>query len=331
MRGLEFCNRKGRRAQMDIENCKFVADSVTKFHQTIYISGWFYSQGDALESVSLLGARLRAQVSRVGFDHFGVYESLGPGLGFELQVLFEGAFSWKSEFVLRTKSGREIVTDLEALTADRISRYQSPKLGEEFFLALRNSHNSKMLDIGGRDRSGFDLSQELNAASCVVFDIVDGQNVDVVGDAHELSSYFPADEFDFVVANSVFEHLLMPWKVVLEMNKVMKAGAKALISTHQTIGEHDSPWDYWRFSQFSWDALFNERTGFRIVDRKADFESYILPFVLRRGKEDSENSVGFEHSVVVVEKTSQCDLSWPVSARDQIGRASCRERVYTSV
>ena len=47
-------------------------------------------------------------------------------------------------------------------------------------------------------------------AGYVGFDIARGPNVDVVGDAHELSRHFPADHFDAVFALSVFEHLAMP-------------------------------------------------------------------------------------------------------------------------
>ena len=76
-------------------------------------------------------------------------------------------------------------------------------------------------------------------------DIVAASNVHVVGDAHRLGSMFPKDEFDAVYAAYVFEHLLMPWKVVLELKQ---------------------PWDFWRFSNSAWQALFNADTGFRIVD-----------------------------------------------------------------
>ena len=87
----------------------------------------------------------------------------------------------------------------------------------------------------------------------------------VVADAHQLSSVLPASYFDAVTSTAVFEHLVMPWKVAIEMNRVMKVGAWAFIYTHQTIGMHDLPWDYFRFSDNAWKGIFNRHTGFEII------------------------------------------------------------------
>jgi hypothetical protein len=53
-------------------------------------------------------------------------------------------------------------------------------------------------------------------------DIKVGENVDIVGDAHRLTSLFKAGQFDFAYSISVFEHLLWPWKVALELNTDFK-------------------------------------------------------------------------------------------------------------
>jgi SAM-dependent methyltransferase len=151
-----------------------------------------------------------------------------------------------------------------------------------------------------------------------VLDIVPGDNVTIVGDAHELTSHFPPDAFDGIYSVSVFEHLLMPWKVVLEMNRVLRVGGKCLIHTHQTLGMHDLPWDFWRYSDSSWDALFNHRTGFRVVERAMDSEQYVIPFFLRPEKIIAEKSAGFEGSCVVVEKIGPTCLEWDVSLRDAV-------------
>lgn len=46
-------------------------------------------------------------------------------------------------------------------------------------------------------------------ARYVGFDYYAGSNVDVVGDAHRLSSYF-SEQFDVVYSSAVFKHLAMP-------------------------------------------------------------------------------------------------------------------------
>ena len=64
------------------------------------------------------------------------------------------------------------------------------------------------------------LGRHSPAASYVGFDFYPGENVDVVGDAHKLSSYFGHDEkFDLIFSSAVFEHLHMPWIVAQEIQK----------------------------------------------------------------------------------------------------------------
>ncbi|WP_373690468.1 methyltransferase domain-containing protein [Sphingobium sp. DEHP117] len=72
------------------------------------------------------------------------------------------------------------------------------------------------------------------------------------GQSLKCYQFFEASSFDAVYSVSVFEHLLMPWKVALEMNRVLRMGGIAYIHTHQTLGLHDMPWDFWRFSDTSW-------------------------------------------------------------------------------
>jgi 2-polyprenyl-3-methyl-5-hydroxy-6-metoxy-1,4-benzoquinol methylase len=85
----------------------------------------------------------------------------------------------------------------------------------------------------------------------------DCENVDVVGDAHTMSKQLPNGHFNVTMSFSVFEHLAMPWKVVLEMNEVMAPNGVASFG-HTKAG--------WRFSLSAWAALFNPATGFRIID-----------------------------------------------------------------
>lgn len=123
-----------------------------------------------------------------------------------------------------------------------------------------------MLEIGSRNVTGtmhrglFEKCEEY-----VGFDIVAGEGVDTVGDVHQLSKSFSADRFDFIFAVSVFEHLLFPWKAVLEINKITKPEGHVFISTHPVWPEHEMPWDFWRFPHNGFHALFNKHTGFEIV------------------------------------------------------------------
>jgi len=135
---------------------------------------------------------------------------------------------------------------------------------------------SRVLEIGGRARSGT-VASPIPGAHTVVFDIKAGPNVDVVGDAHRLSAHFEPHSFDAAFAIAVFEHLAMPWKVVLEVNRVLKPGGLLLIVTHPTFPPHDRPWDFWRYSRDAFRVLLNQRTGFELVECEEGMPCRVIP------------------------------------------------------
>lgn len=193
------------------------------------------------------------------------------------------------------------------------------RLFPEFAERIRAIPQGRMLEIGSRARSGV-IRRGLAppAWGYVGMDIVPGPNVDVVGDAHELSRLLPPSSFDAAMSLSVFEHLMMPWKVVIELNRVLKTGALVFIQTHQTFPLHDEPWDFWRISSDAWPALFNARTGFRIIDSGM---AEPLMFVAKRWHPgvNLHESRGCAVSSVIAEKTGETGLAWDVDLRDVLG------------
>ena len=294
-----------------------MTDSVTKFHNLLRVYGWFHHVSDTLSSVRLVDRDLISEKVRVGMRHEGVL-SLGDNKGFEIQALRTVDDIGEAVSVeFKTKQGRKLVVPLHDLCRDRISVYPSPKMARKFIDHI-NGHNYSVLDIGGRARSKVDRRKDFSVSDYVVLDVLPGDNVDVVGDAHILGNFFPPERFDSFYSVSVLEHLLMPWAVVPQINKVLKPGGIGLISTHQTLGMHDLPWDFWRFSDTAWDALFNKETGFEIVDRCLDSEQFILPFIYRPSKRNAELSAGFEGSSVWVRKIGPCKLRWDVAPGDLV-------------
>ena len=296
---------------MVIDGCQFMVDSVTKFFNGLRVFGWFHHPQERLDRVALTGDRFLAAFTEVGLPHGGVEAVVGRGRGFAVQVLRSHAgFAAETAIVFTTDRGRTVRADLADLIAERMALYPTPLMARRFFASVNAVPGARTLDIGGRARSRVDRSAEFTSGDCVVLDVLPGDNVDVVGDAHALSQYFAPESFDAVLSVSVFEHIMMPWAVVPQMNAVMKPGALALIATHQTLGMHDMPWDFWRFSDTAWDALFNRHTGFEIVERALDGEQFILPFLYRSGKHDAEKAAGFESSAVLVRKTGPCAMAW---------------------
>jgi len=302
---------------MLINDFLLMTNSVTKFHNLLRIYGWFHHASDKLSSVHLMDADLISEKVRVGFRHEGVL-SLGDDKGFEIQAL-RGVDDIEESVCVefKTLSGSTLIVPVHDLCRDRISVYPSHKLARNFIDQI-NQSNASVLDIGGRARSKVDRRKHFTVSDYVVLDILPGENVDVVGDAHALGDLFPPERFDAFYSVSVFEHLLMPWAVVPQINRVLKPGGIGLIHTHQTLGMHDLPWDFWRFSDTAWDALFNSETGFEIVDRCLDSEQFILPFIYRPSKRYAELSAGFEGSSVWVKKIGPCKLRWDVVPSDLV-------------
>jgi hypothetical protein len=86
-----------------------------------------------------------------------------------------------------------------------------------------NKEGMRVLEIGSRNVTGANVRSKFSNATYVGFDFYDGENVDIVGDAHNLSSYFRGqDRFDLIFSSATFEHFHMPWIVAEEIAKLLK-------------------------------------------------------------------------------------------------------------
>jgi len=290
----------------------FMIDSASVFFNHVRIAGWFHAPSDRLIGVAVTGAATRANIVSVGLPHPGVAAAYGPGKGFKVELLLDdGQDPSALQISFETASGKQVQASIADLRAEREAGYAGRALFHKFIDMVNHGDGLKILDIGGRARSGLDRSKLFHRAQCTVLDILPGDNVDVVGDAHALSELFPPASFDAMFSSSVFEHILMPWIVAAEMSKVLKPGGIAMVATHQTIGMHDQPWDFWRFSDTAWDALFNRLTGFEIIDRALENPQYIIPHFANpaRGR-GLENAVGFIGSSVLARKIGEPAVNW---------------------
>lgn len=304
---------------MQIDDYQFATNAITKFHSALLVEGWFFHPSDKLSRVTLRESDQRPhQISAVAIPSA---IDLGSDLGFRLQALRSQSNSPLDavlEFI--TVARRRLSCPLRDLAMDRGAGRPTADLTSEFRRLVRElAPRPLVLDVGGRPRSGKEYRDEFPEADVKTVDIVADAGVDVVADAHELSTHFGRCSVDAIFSVSTFEHLIMPWKVAVEMNKVLKLGGIAFVHTHQTLGLHDIPWDFFRFSDASWDGLFNRRTGFEILDRQMDREHFVLPFIFHPEKLDAERSNGFEGSAVLVRKVSETELEWPVRIAEIVG------------
>lgn len=300
------------------QDIQIMVDVCAKFFRYVRIEGWCANNFKRNDDSEELQSIQLSDSSIICNYEFGLPSpSIGVGLKkkFIIDLLLPDEVFPDISIMFNFKCGVEILKNLNDLCVERIMRYDSLKAMPKFKELIGRKGN--LLDIGGRDRSKLDRSREFEN-DVIVFDVLEGKNVDVVGDAHELTKFFPTNSFDSAMSICVFEHLAMPWKVVLEMNKIMKTGGFCLIYTHQTIGLHDSPWDFYRFSEDTWPTLFNKKTGFEIIELGSDFEQFVIPFIYHKGKKNAEKSAGREASWVIARKISEHDvnLNWDVSLSD---------------
>ena len=139
---------------------------------------------------------------------------------------------------------------------------------KSYLYNLGNVEGMRVLEIGSREVTGksFDRSR-FDKAIYTGFDYYAGENVDVVGDVHKLSSYFEEDEkFDLIYTSACFEHFAMPWIVAEEISKLLKVDGYIFVETHFSFSSHERPWHFFQFSDMALKVLFNKKLGFECLE-----------------------------------------------------------------
>jgi SAM-dependent methyltransferase len=149
-----------------------------------------------------------------------------------------------------------------------VSKMVSHQKWQKHLYLIGNKPGNRVLEIGSREVTGTSIARkEFSNATYVGFDYYPGDNVDVVGDAHKLSSYFKDEEpFDIVYSSACFEHFAMPWVVAVEIAKVLKVGGIVFVETHFSFSSHERPWHFFQFSDMALKVLFSESLGFECLE-----------------------------------------------------------------
>ena len=182
--------------------------------------------------------------------------------------------------------------------------------------------NAEILELGSRRVNKKDKWNEyFERANYTGFDYYPGENVNVVGDAHNLSQYFDK-KFDLIFSSAVFEHLAMPWKVALEIIKLLKPGGYVFIETHYSFGSHERPWHFFQYSEEALNILFPEKFGMRCIKKSCsnlisgyfseESSSYL------RGKAVGGLYCHSEFMAQKIEDVSAKELSWDFISLDDV-------------
>lgn len=135
----------------------------------------------------------------------------------------------------------------------------------QYLSKLCDKEGMDVLEVGSRRVTG-SVRQYFKKADYTGFDYYPGENVDIVGDAHQLSKYFEK-KYDLIYSSAVFEHLAMPWVVALEMIKLLKPNGYIFVETHYSYSSHERPWHFFQFSENALSVLFPEKFGIKCIKK----------------------------------------------------------------
>ena len=149
-----------------------------------------------------------------------------------------------------------------------LSKTVSHQEWQKYLYEAGNKPGMKILEIGSREVTGrSNARSNFNKAEYIGFDYYPGDNVDVVGDAHKLSSYFKnGEQFDIIYTSACFEHFAMPWVVAVEISKLLKVNGLVFVETHFSFSSHERPWHFFQFSDMALRVLFSEALGFECIE-----------------------------------------------------------------
>jgi hypothetical protein len=99
---------------------------------------------------------------------------------------------------------------------------------------------------------------------------------------------------------------------------VLKTGGVAYIQSHACFPLHDEPWDFWRFSQDSWAGIFNDHTGFEIIEKGRTMRCKIAHEWSAISHLEPSFDGGISHALTacLVRKTGPAKVRWEAEASD---------------
>jgi SAM-dependent methyltransferase len=127
-------------------------------------------------------------------------------------------------------------------------------------------------------------------ANSINLDVVAGDGVDVVGDAHELERHFPQKSFDAVVLSAVLQYCENPRRVIEQAHYVLKPGGMLLLDAPFLQPYCPDGSDLWRFSDDGLRRLCEKH--FEIVELSPTFTmGSSIAFILQRALTTRRNRV----------------------------------------
>jgi hypothetical protein len=150
----------------------------------------------------------------------------------------------------------------------------------EAFVGAMRASSGTVLEIGARRVGSLtECWRKRFEPACryLANDIHPAPGIDIVGDAHTLSSRTGRSAVDGVFSVAVLEHLAAPWIAAAEINRCLKVGGETFHITHQSYPVHELPNDYFRMSDQALRSLFGSAHGFEVLECGMAFPVTITP------------------------------------------------------
>jgi hypothetical protein len=298
------------------ENAHWKVEECAVYFDRMHIRGWSHHPAQPIERIEvLINDTLPFALSSFGLESPDLTPRFGPDAAkarFDEWLFAPPALLGKNFSLRMWLADGTCYVGTDALT-NAATGDPYFQIWENFVAKVSEFQSGAVLEIGARARSGVTRRHRIpERLEYVGLDIMAGPNVDLVGDAHELSHILGGKKFVAAFSASVFEHLAMPWKVALELNKVLEPGGIVYTSTHQTWPPHELPWDFWRFSEHVWPALFNSATGFEVVEAVVGEPARIHACRTSPVTRDMPSCIAWLGSASIVRKIGDTTLDWPV-------------------
>lgn len=138
---------------------------------------------------------------------------------------------------------------------------------EENFLELANKFTKgKLIDIGCGVKPYKDMLSHLVSEHIGVdhhITVHDKSNIDLFGTAYSIPA--EGNTFDSAICTAVLEHLEEPEQAIRECHRVLKPGGYAIYSVPFIWHLHEQPRDFFRYSKYGLQYLF-EKAGFEVIE-----------------------------------------------------------------
>jgi SAM-dependent methyltransferase len=289
-------------------------DQISSNEQGIYITGWMIHRKESPESVSVIAGNISVPIKTWIYrpDVIKAYPEYARNekCGFSVYIPCQK----EHNLIFQTQVGDQTFNKLIKIQGNLSMILPDYNDGSECFndfIKRVNDNQLSVLEIGSRIVSRGSVSKRAlfpDAKEYTGFDIYPDSNTDTVGDAHKLSQYFDDNSFDAVFSLSVFEHLAMPWIVAREINRVLKTGGITFHSTHFSWPIHETPWDFYRYSDEGLKALFPQTMGYKVL--KSGLFSPLRMFLdnFVPGQEELPFHPGFGGVSILAEKKFDVDM-----------------------